>query len=171
MGATTNAQLSSLRAHKFNEELLNAIERLALSDAPAADAAGRMLSRLDSHIQELNRRANPPPRRIVADPPAPTGLFAQPDPADQPRLAEQRAAEKRLTEQKNLAMRLLRRIAPFQAGAVPLRLYAIGVGPDEPAYKTLAEYPRCEAGITREQCKNLYDRRIEFRFVREAGRD
>jgi hypothetical protein len=53
-----------------------------------------------------------------------------------------------------------------------LRLYAIGVGSDEPAYKTIEEYKECRSVIDEDKnriCRYQIDRRIEFRFVREPA--
>jgi hypothetical protein len=125
----TNAELSSARAHRFNEELLRTIERLALTDARAA----HMLARLDAHVDDLEKRART-------------------DPA---------------------AKQILARIVPYRVGATPLRLYAIGVGSDEPVHKDIKDYPDCASAIDdskRLECKYNADRRIEFRFVRETER-
>jgi flagellar motor protein MotB len=129
----TNAGLSALRALQFNEELLRAIERLALTEASAAASARRMLARLDARFKEIEKRA----------------------------------------ETDTAAQQILTRIKPHREGATPLRLYAIGVGSDEPAYPT-AEYPECKSETDvrkRLECKYRFDRRIEFRFVRETERN
>ena len=180
-GATTNAQLSSLRAHKFNEELLRAIERLAAGGDPGAT---RLLARLPRYhlvlderrrefeakrkVLERHRPKQPPPAAKTNSPPP----FSQV--GDRGQLAKRQEQLRQIEKQLGGIEKLREQVASLEGKVEELRLYAIGVGSDEPAYKDIEKYPDCSAkGGEAEQraCRYRLDRRIEFRFVREAGRN